>query len=260
MHTHQQKIIEQFTQQAVPFTQISGHHDAIDLLIDLAHPTREDFALDVACGPGIVSIAFAHRCQHMIGLDVTPAMIELAQQRQVEQGITNITWKNDTCLPLPFDDSTFSLVITRYSFHHFHNPGHVLKEMIRVCRPGGKIVVADVVIPTEKAPAFDHMETIRDPSHVHALTSNEFEQLFGHSELQSCCRTHYDVKIELEAQIKASFPLPGDEERLRIMITNDIGENRLGIDPKLENDQVWYTIPIAVYMGIKKAKKNETSR
>lgn len=252
MCSHQQKIIEQFTRQACPFTQIAGHHDAIDLLIDLAAPVLNDTVLDVACGPGIVTCAFARQCRHVTGLDVTPAMIEQARKRQIEQGAANITWQIDTCLPLPFRDSEFSLVVTRYSFHHFLNPSDVLTEMIRVCRPGGKILVADVALPPEKSQAFDQMEVIRDPSHVHALTTGEFERLIRQSGLEDCRRTQYEVEIELEAQIKASFPLPGDAERLRSMITYDIGVDRFGITPKRKNGQIWYTIPIAVYVGTKR--------
>ncbi|MGD9950373.1 MAG: class I SAM-dependent methyltransferase [Desulfobulbus sp.] len=252
MCSHQQTIIEQFTQQAIPFTQIAGHHDAIDLLIDLATPLREDTVLDVACGPGIVSCAFAHHCGHVTGLDVTPAMIVQARKRQIELGATNITWQVDTCLPLPFADWKFSLVVTRYSFHHFLNPAGVLTEMIRVCQPGGRILVADIALPPEKAQAFDQMEVIRDPSHVHALTSVEFEQLIRQSGLEDLRRTQYEVEIELEAQIEASFPLPGNAERLRSMITDDIGIDRFGITPKRKNGQIWYSIPIAVYVGTKR--------
>jgi hypothetical protein len=96
------------------------------------------------------------------------------------------------------------------------------------------------------------MEVIRDPSHVHALTSGEFERLIRQSGLENCRRAHYEVEIELEAQIKASFPLPGDVERLRSMIIYDIGVDRFGITPKRKNGQIWYTIPIAVYVGTKR--------
>lgn len=252
MCSHQQKIIEQFTQQAIPFTQIAGHHDAIDLLIKMAEPKQSDTVLDVACGPGIVTCAFARQCGHATGLDLTPAMIEQARQRQVAQGIDNVTWQIDTCLPLPFADGAFSLVVTRYSFHHFPHPAAALAEMIRVCRPGGKILIADVAMPAEKSQAFDRMEVIRDPSHVHALTSGEFEQLIGQSGLEDCRRTQYEVEIELEAQIKASFPLPGGAERLRAMITDDIGIDHLGITPQRKNGQIWYAIPITVYVGNKR--------
>lgn len=254
MRSHHQEIIDQFTRQAIPFTQVAGHHDAIDTLIEMVAPNPEDTVLDVACGPGLVACAFARHCAQVTGLDVTPAMIDLARSRQDELGLGNIAWQTANCLPLPFDNGQFTVVVTRYSLHHFRNPAAVLQEMIRVCSPGGKILLADIAMAPDKVRAFDQMEIRRDPSHVHALTTEEFAQLLQQSGLLHCRRTQYQVAIELEAQLKASFPKPGDSERLRRMITDDIGINRLGINPQRRQDQVWYTIPVAVYVGLKPSR------
>ena len=59
------------------------------------------------------------------------------------------------------------------------------------------------------------------------------------------------MDIELEAQIKASFPLPGNAKRLRAMITADIGIDRFGLGVERRNGQIRYTVPIEVYVGTK---------
>lgn len=56
---------------------------------------------------------------------------------------------------------------------------------------------------------------------------------------------------ELEAQLRASFPKPGDTERLREMIIADIGVNSLGISPRRSGDAVLYSVPIGVFVGRK---------
>ena len=54
---------------------------------------------------------------------------------------------------------TQSAVITRYSFHHFLEPEAVLNEMVRVCRPGGRVAVVDVFMSTpEQSEAYNRME------------------------------------------------------------------------------------------------------
>jgi ubiquinone/menaquinone biosynthesis C-methylase UbiE len=59
-------------------------------------------------------------------------------------------------VPLPFRDAAFSLVVTRYSFHHFLDPQAVLAEMVRVCAPGGRVAVIDVFTSTpEEAEAYN---------------------------------------------------------------------------------------------------------
>ena len=249
--SHRDKIIGQFSRQAIPFTQVPGHLDALQLLISLSGVGREDTVLDVACGPGIVACAFARHAKQVTGLDITPAMIEQAEVRQRQEKLGNLAWVVDRADSLPYADDTFSLVITRYSFHHMLSAETMLNEMVRVCQKGGRVLVADVAVETEHSDAYDRLERTRDPSHTHALTRAEFADLFERSGLINCRQSAYGVDIELESQLRASFPNPGDERIVREMITDDVGINRLGIDARRQDGQVIYTVPIAVYMGWK---------
>ncbi|HET6418574.1 MAG TPA: methyltransferase domain-containing protein [Geobacteraceae bacterium] len=256
MHTqeerkHQAIIVEQFSRQAIPFAQVPGHYDAMQILIELSEVCRDDTVLDVACGPGIVACEFARRAGRVTGIDITPAMIEQAEKRQRDLKLQNLDWSVGEAVPLPCDDNSFSLVITRYSFHHLLAPEKALREMIRVCRPGGRVMVADVAVPTSKSEAYDRLEVMRDPSHTHALTQDEFAALFLRSGLCACRQSAYGVDIELETQLRASFPNTGDEPELREMIINDIGVDNLGINARREVDKVMYTVPISVFIGRK---------
>jgi ubiquinone/menaquinone biosynthesis C-methylase UbiE len=248
---HESNIIEQFSRQAIPFTQVPGHYDAMQILIELSGVRRDDTVLDVACGPGMVACEFARHARHVTGIDITPAMIEQAAQRQQEQKLDNLTWDRGNAIPLPYGDNSFSLVITRYSFHHLLAPEEALAEMIRVCAPGGRVMVADVAVESAKAAAYDRLEILRDPSHTHALTQEAFAALFRDSGLADCRQSAYGVDIELETQLKASFPKPGDEEILRSMVTDDVGVDALGINARRVDGSVVYTVPIAVYVGRK---------
>jgi ubiquinone/menaquinone biosynthesis C-methylase UbiE len=248
---HQAAIIHQFSQQAIPFTQIPGHLDALQMLIELCGVGRDDHVLDVACGPGLVACAFARHARHVSGLDITPAMIAQARKRQQEQGLENLDWTVGDAVPLPYPDNSFERVLTRYSFHHLLDPELALAEMIRVCRPGGMVLVADVAMDAAKGAAYDRLEKMRDLSHTHALTLEEFDALYQHSGLRECLRSGYGVNLELEAQLRASFPRPGDGLKIREMIAGDVGVDRLGIQARRENGTVVYTVPISVYVGRK---------
>ncbi len=246
---HQARIVDQFSRQAIPFTQVPGHLDAMRILIEMAEVRHDDNVLDVACGPGLVACEFARQAGQVTGIDITPAMIEQAGKRQRELNLENLSWAVGDAVPLPYADGSFSLVITRYSFHHLLAPERALAEMIRVCRPGGRVMVADVAVDPAKSGSYDRLEIMRDPSHTHALTHEEFAALFLNSGLQDCRRSAYGVHIELETQLRASFPKPGDEQKLRDMITSDIGTDDLGINARREDDKVIYTVPISVYRG-----------
>lgn len=250
-HSHNKQIIDQFSKQSVPFTKVQGHLDAIQTLISMSKVQATDRVLDVACGPGIVACEFAKVAQQVTGIDVTPAMINVAENRQHELGLVNLCWKQGDALSLPFADDYFDVVIARYSFHHLLAPAVALKEMIRVCKPGGRVLVADVAMPEEKSVHYDKLELLRDPSHTHALTESEFDSLYRQSGLVSSQYTSYSVELELESQLKASFPNPGDDDRVRSMVINDIGVNHLGVEAQRIGDEVKYSVPIRVYVGQK---------
>lgn len=247
--THHACIIDQFSRQSVTFTQLPGHYDALDIVLRLSGVTARDNVLDIACGPGIVSCALAAHARHVTGLDLTPAMLAQARQRQQASGLHNLAWQCGDALNLPFADGEFARVITRYSFHHLTDTAQALREMIRVCQPGGTVLVADVAIPDHCVAAYDQLERWRDPSHTHALSEREFDELFAQSGLLHCQYASYDVDLELEAQLRASFPLPGDEERIRQAVTDDIERQQRGIRAYRSGDDVRYRVPVRVYAG-----------
>lgn len=248
---HNREITGQFTQQAVPFARLAGHSDAMNLLVSITAVDSHDTVLDVACGPGLVACYFAEYAAHVTGIDITEAMIAAAEKRQQEQGLTNVSWNVGNACPLPYASETFSMVITRYSFHHFLSPEAVIKEMIRVCKPGGTVMAADVAIAPECAESYDCMEKLRDPSHVRALSDTEFLSMFHNSGLTGLRQESYSVEMELEAQLAASFPLPGGKDKLRAMFKADIGQNRMGVRAEERDGKIYYYYPIAVHAGKK---------
>ncbi|PYN17197.1 MAG: methyltransferase type 11, partial [Candidatus Rokuibacteriota bacterium] len=145
MSTHKDSILDQFTRQAVPFSTAPSIKDeaALRLIVEFSGAGPTDTVLDVACGGGLVVCAFARTVRHATGIDLTPAMLEQARKNQAAQGLANITWKQGDVLPLPFPDASFTIVTSRFAFHHFLDPLAVLREMKRVATPGGKVMVVD---------------------------------------------------------------------------------------------------------------------
>jgi YD repeat-containing protein len=248
---HDSEIIDQFTKQAIPFTQLSSHLDSIQRLIELSKVTSNDLVLDVACGPGLVACEFAKVARHVTGIDITEKMIEQAKKHQKELELTNVSWDIGTVSPLPYDAASFSVVVTRYSFHHFLDPKAVLIEMIRVCKPSGVVLIADVALPADKVDAYNRVEKLRDPSHTLALSYDAWGQLMRESGLKNLQHGSYKVEMELEKQLKASFPNPGDDEKIREIFRNDIGNNSLGMEAHWLGNEIHFSYPISIYAGNK---------
>jgi ubiquinone/menaquinone biosynthesis C-methylase UbiE len=250
---HNKAILDQFTKQAVPFQKKLEHADAavFQLYLDATGVTSQDTVLDVACGPGLVACAFAAVARQVTGVDLTPAMIEQAKKLQEKKGLTNMTWQLGDVLSLPFAEASFSPVVTRYSFHHLLDPQMVLQEMVRVCTPGGTVMVVDVVLPPDKVDAYNRMEKLRDNSHTRALTLDQFLDMARTCGLRDIVPHFYRLEMELEAQLKASFPRPGDADKIRQMVREDIGQDRLGVGAHLRGGEIHLAYPNLILVAKK---------
>jgi ubiquinone/menaquinone biosynthesis C-methylase UbiE len=250
---HEGTILEQFTRQAVPFSKQQAHskESFLNLLLEMSGVGPEHEVLDVACGPGLVASAFAARARHVTGIDLTPAMIAQAQELQRAKGLTNLTWQIGNVLPLPYPDAAFSLVVSRYSFHHFLDPRAVWAEMLRVCRPGGGVLVSDVSMVPEKREFFDREEKLRDPSHTRTLTPAEFMGLAEALGLKDIRTRFVKSESRLGTHLKASFPHPGDEDKIRRIFREDLDRDALGLGAHLEGGEIYFAYPIIILAGRK---------
>ena len=243
-------VLDQFTRQATPFANSAAmrDEDALRLLVEFSGAGADDTVLDVACGPGLVVAAFAKLCRHATGIDLTPAMIDKAREHAAVSGLTNVDWRVGNVLPLPFPDGAFSVIVSRFAFHHFPDPLAVLREMARVVTRPGRIVVADIAASDDagKAAALNRMERLRDPSHTRALSLAEMRELFAQAGLRTPRETYYDVRGELEGLIAASFPVPGDEPIIRKMFEDSCADDGLGMKTKRKNDRILLSYPIAI--------------
>ena len=251
--SHNDIIVSQFTKQALPFSQMAQHsnHYGLELMFELSDPQIDDNVLDVACGPGIIACEFANNVNHVTGIDITPAMIEEAINLQRERKIENVNWKLGDVTRLPFEDESFSLVVTRYSFHHLIEPKQVLAEMTRVCKPNGKLLIIDVTPDKDKIEAYNDVEKLRDSSHTGALTFEKLKGLMHEAGLTKLISKHHELEMGLESILKSSFPNPADIPRIRQLFKKDILMDNLGMKSHMKDGEIFFYFPISMIIGFK---------
>lgn len=253
MSSHNARILDQFTRQAVPFAQAQAirNREALELIVKLAGAGREDTSLDVCCGPGLLACAFARVVRHSVGIDLTPAMLEQARKTQAEQGLSNLSWQEGDVNALPFPDAHFSIVSSRFALHHLLDPLSALGEMKRVCKPGGRVVVADMAPAPEKANALNAEERLRDPSHVRALPPEELRELFVQAGLPEPRMESYRLEGELEDLLSRSFPNAGDADRVRKLFIDSLDGDKLDLNTRKKDGKILYALPVAVLVSCK---------
>jgi len=103
-----------------------------------------DSVLDLACGPGHLSIELSKRgAFEVIGLDISHALIEIAKTN-AREAATNIEFKQGNASAMPFQADRFNFVISVLAFKNFKTPLEVLKEIHRVLKPGGSALILDL--------------------------------------------------------------------------------------------------------------------
>lgn len=229
-------------------------HDptGLALFVHRAHlqPTHE--TLDIACGSGAVVAAFAPHVHRAVGVDAGEALVRQAEAHlQQQKGLANAEVHHGNAAMLPFATASFDVVTCRFALHRMREPALVMNEMLRVCRPGGRIVVCDVV-PSDnvyQAQSFNMMERIRDPAIVEYRTLHHLRRLFGWSREQPS-EKFYRIPVEREALV-ATCPDDIARARLREMIDRSLDFDRLGMDARRVGDTVHLSYAVGILGAVR---------
>lgn len=100
--------------------------------------------LDIGSGTGITSFLLSNQIHNngtIIGIDISPSMIEVAKRNAQQRGYKNIDFQHGDAEQLDFPDSYFDLVVSNMTFHHLPDKKKALKEIHRVLKPGGQVAL-----------------------------------------------------------------------------------------------------------------------
>ncbi|MFL5911563.1 MAG: class I SAM-dependent methyltransferase [Gaiellaceae bacterium] len=259
MTSHDEKIERAFAQQASSFDDPDyGFANPRLLRWILTHIPCEpgDFVLDVAGGTGQLACAYAERAALAVVADVTPEMLAQGKRRVDAEGRRNVVFMHTDAAKLPFLAESFDLVVSRFAVHHFEQPALPIAEMARVCRPGGHVGIVDLVTPGPTS-GFrqDHLERLRDPSHVRALDADEIVALLQATGMVVVSRTDRDQAVRIDrwlAQTNAPAEV-GDAIRAELQ-AELAGGAPTGMRPELRDGVLHQTQRWAVFLAQKPAE------
>lgn len=152
MTTQPQTIDLETVKKRQQQTWASGDFDRIgmtltivgELLCEAVDLRADQEVLDVATGSGNTAIAAARRWCKVSGVDYVPALLERGRERARVEGI-EVDFREGDAEAIPFPDASFDVVLSTYGSMFAPNQERAAGELVRVCRPGGKIGMANWV-------------------------------------------------------------------------------------------------------------------
>ncbi len=255
------RVRAQFEQAAAHYSTSPPHAQGEDLavLVEAADLHGDEQVLDVGCGAGHAAVAFAPHVARVVALDLSPAMLSQVVALARERGVDNVTTQQGDVEQLPFPDSSFDRVVSRYSAHHWPHPRQALAEIARVLKPGGRFLLSDTVGFQE--PALDTflctVELLRDISHVRDHTVDQWLAMFQEVGLVGQVVHRWDVWLEFDPWVQR-IGTPGPAvAALRWLLRHGPQESRRALQVQ---EDLRFALPGAVLRGHRLAWSGSPSR
>ena len=127
------------------FTRIAGSmRRSGEALVDRLEITEGLEVLDLGCGDGTTAIPAARRGADVLGVDIARNLVDAGNKRAADEGLDNLRFQQgDACALTDLADDRFDLVVSIFGAMFAPRPIDVAKEMVRVTRPGGRIVMGN---------------------------------------------------------------------------------------------------------------------
>ncbi len=192
-----------------------------DKTVDFTNAGISSKILDVATGTGKQAFAFAKRGYDVTGIDLSEAMLKVANKKNKYE---NAKFVQADATNLPFKDGSFDISCVSFALHDMPLTirGKVLKEMVRVTKPKGIIIIVDYALPENRIGSFLIYHFVK-------IYEKEYYSKFIKSDLKELLRkSGIEIKEELPVLLGAARILKGIRESFSPLSDDSITERLPG--------------------------------
>jgi ubiquinone/menaquinone biosynthesis C-methylase UbiE len=254
---HNRVIHREFSKQASRFGEKGltlSRQEILNWIMSLLPLDNQFRVLDVAAGTGILSLAVAPHVREVVAIDITPQMLAQAQLEMAKSNLDNISIEQGNAEKLPHTSDSFDLILSRLAIHHFEKPILPVREMDRVCKPGHRIGIIDLLSPEDEriAKVYNHLERLRDPSHVWALSKSQMEKLLGEAGITLEKVETRDVEVDFQKWVQLTGTKPQAVEVLQNELKKEMNNGTTtGMRPFMKNHSLKFLQVWSVVLGTK---------
>lgn len=139
--------------EAEELARTDGFQRLRDEIVGRAKPQADDVVVDIGAGTGLLTLALAPRVRKVWAIDLSPAMIDYLTTKAASGELDNVEAATATAISLPLVDQAATVVVSNYCYHHLSDADKErgLAEAFRVLRPGGRLVIGDMMFRVDVA-------------------------------------------------------------------------------------------------------------
>ena len=154
----------------------------LELLLNMVDVKSDSTVLDLGTGTGYIAFPLAKRYSDLkvSGLDIVDETLKRNRIRVKEENIHNLSFTSYDGYNFPFPDCSIDTVITRYALHHFPDIEYAFKELYRILKPNGKLVISDPTPNSNDACRFvDKFMRMKPDGHVRFYRLEEYKDMLA---------------------------------------------------------------------------------
>ncbi|MDQ3247954.1 MAG: methyltransferase domain-containing protein, partial [Chloroflexota bacterium] len=201
-----------------------GREQRIRHLLKFANLPPNLRIVDVGAGNGRLALVVAEDgAREVVGVDISPAMVEIAEYLRLSSALAaagRVSFRLAPAQRIPFQNEGFDAAFCRLVLHHSSKPELILREIVRLLKPGGTFILADLLSADDpvKRATQNTIEARRNPSHVAARSAEQYRKLVVGAGLTVEAETVAIFERELEDWLADMQSDPNSRSIVREMV------------------------------------------
>jgi ubiquinone/menaquinone biosynthesis C-methylase UbiE len=194
------------TIRAFRLAAVHDHEMEADIfrLVELAEPQKKDVALDIITGLGNVALSLAPFVAHVDAIDPDEKMLKESKFLTKEAGVTNIDFSVGDPSALKTEAGRYDIVTARMALRHLGDGAKCIRELHRVMKPEGRLLIADSLAPPhpDLADFLRKLMSHRDKSHLKSYTLAELESMLEREDFDIDLIEIYPKEHDFDSWVK----------------------------------------------------------
>lgn len=248
-------VKEQFNKGAQNFNNwsVTQNERMLKGLADFCELSKNDHLLDVACGTGAFALFAAELVDQVTAIDISEGMIQLAREIVRQRKLENINFICRNVEDIGLKGEQFSVIVSKSAFHHMPNYKKVFSEMVSCCRPGGRIVIQDIMAyKQDKLDVyFEEMERLVDISHYKTYSKSEFFTLFKENGLKLTGIFESESKLDFYDYVEHVVPTDSSYQKITELLSRGFSDPQIAACFLEENGRLLWKRSVCTIIGNK---------